>query len=137
MEPGQFQGVTSQYRLFERFRKQPEPEKRFPGFIRYVHSPLRRFVQVSGNVAGHIAKDHRCFLMGSAHVGQIDVVVAGMIAVANVEAKARHAAVLVVPQQFNPEHSRLFARRQLGRLRCGEMARVPGTFGIPQTPRCW
>jgi hypothetical protein len=44
MEPGRFQGVkTSQFRLFERFRKQPEPEKRFPGCIRYVHSPLRRF----------------------------------------------------------------------------------------------
>ena len=26
------------------FRKQPEPENRFPGFIRYVHSPFRRFV---------------------------------------------------------------------------------------------
>jgi hypothetical protein len=34
---------TGQYRLFERFRKQPEPEKRFPRFIRYVHSPLRCF----------------------------------------------------------------------------------------------
>jgi hypothetical protein len=33
--------------------------------------------------------------MGSAHVGQIDVVVAGMIPVANVEAKVRHAAALV------------------------------------------
>jgi hypothetical protein len=111
MEPGQFQGVkTSQYRLFERFRKQPEPEKRFAGCIRYVHSPLRRFVQLSGNVTGHIAKDHRCFFMGSAHVGQIDVVVAGMIPVANVEAKVRHAAVLVAPQQSDPENSRLFAR---------------------------
>jgi hypothetical protein len=34
----------TQYRLFERFRKQPEPEKRFPKFIRYVHSPLWCFV---------------------------------------------------------------------------------------------
>jgi hypothetical protein len=33
--------------------------------------------------------------MGGAHVGQIDVMVAGMIPVANVEAKVRHAAVLV------------------------------------------
>ena len=47
--------------------------------------------------------------MGSAHVGQIDVVVAGMIPVANVEAKVRHAAAPVAPQQFNPENSRLFA----------------------------
>jgi hypothetical protein len=30
---------------------------------------------VSGNVAGHIAKGHRCFLMGCMHVGQIDVMV--------------------------------------------------------------
>jgi hypothetical protein len=50
---------------------------------------------LSGNVTGHIAKDHRCFFMGSAHVGQIDIMVAGMIPVANVEAKVRHAAVLV------------------------------------------
>jgi len=34
---------TGKYRLFERFCNQPEPEKRFPGCIRYVHSPLRRF----------------------------------------------------------------------------------------------
>jgi hypothetical protein len=48
--------------------------------------------------------------MGGAHVGQIDVVVAGMIPVANVEAKVRHAAAPVAPQQFNPENSRSFAR---------------------------
>jgi hypothetical protein len=65
---------------------------------------------LSGNVTGHIAKDHRCFFMGSAHVGQLDVVVAGMIPMANVEAKVRHAAVLVAPQQYNAENSRLFAR---------------------------
>jgi hypothetical protein len=54
--------------------------------------------------------------MASAHVGEIDVVVAGMIAVANVEAKVRHAAVLMAPQQFNPENSRLFVRLpELGR----------------------
>jgi hypothetical protein len=33
--------------------------------------------------------------MGSARVGQIDIMVAGMIPVANVEAKVRNAAVLV------------------------------------------
>src|ERR1700676_2276544 len=48
--------------------------------------------------------------MGGAHVGQIDVMVAGMIPVANVEAKVLHAAAPVAPQQFNPENSRLFAR---------------------------
>src|ERR1700720_773643 len=48
--------------------------------------------------------------MGDAHVGQIDVMVAGMIPVANVEAKVLHAAAPVAPQQFNPENSRLFAR---------------------------
>jgi hypothetical protein len=37
--------------------------------------------------------------MGSTHVGQIDVMVAGMISVANVKAKVRHVAVLVNPQQ--------------------------------------
>jgi hypothetical protein len=55
---------------------------------------------LGGNVTGHIAKDHRCFFMGSARVGQIDVVVAGMIPVASVEAKARHAAVFVASQQI-------------------------------------
>jgi len=90
---------------------------------------------VSGNVTGHIAEDHRSFFMGSAHVGQIDVVVAGMIPVPNVEAKARHAAVLVAPQQLDPEDS--FDGCQLGRLRFGELAGVPGPFGVPRTPRCW
>jgi hypothetical protein len=37
-------------------------------------------------------------------------VVAGMIPVANVEAKVRHAAVLVAPQQYDAENSRLFVR---------------------------
>jgi hypothetical protein len=37
-------------------------------------------------------------------------VVAGMILVANVEAKVRHAAVLMIPQHSNPENSRLFVR---------------------------
>ena len=45
--------------------------------------------------------------MGSARVGQIDVVVAGMIPVANVEAKVRHTAVVfVAPQKFNPGYRR-------------------------------
>jgi hypothetical protein len=54
--------------------------------------------------------------VSSAHVGQIDVVVAEMIPVTNVEAKVRHAAVLMIPQHFNPENSRLFVRLpELGR----------------------
>jgi hypothetical protein len=139
MEPGQFQGVkTSQYRLFERFRKQPEPEKRFAGCIRYVHSPFRRFVQLSSNVTGHIAKDHRCFFMGSAHVGQIDVVVAGMIPVANVEAKVRHAAVLVAPQQSDPENSHLLARLPTRKATTWRVGWGPRRFAaVAQTPRCW
>ena len=48
--------------------------------------------------------------MGSALVGQIDVMVAGIIAVANVEAKIRHAAVPCGPEHFNADNSRLFAR---------------------------
>ena len=41
---------------------------------------------------------------------------AGMIPVANVEAKVRHAAVLVAPQQYDAENSRLFVRLpELGR----------------------
>lgn len=48
--------------------------------------------------------------MGSARVGQIDLVVAGMIPVANVEAEVRRAAAFVAPQQFNRENSRLFVR---------------------------
>ena len=62
--------------------------------------------------------------MGSARVGQIDVVVAGMSPVANVETKVRHAAVLVAPQQSDPDNSRLFARLRLERLRLGELIGV-------------
>jgi hypothetical protein len=69
--------------------------------------------------------------MGSARVGQIDVVVAGMIPVANVEAKVRHAAVLVAPQQFDPDNSRLFARLRLERLRFGELLGSLGGLGLP------
>ena len=71
--------------------------------------------------------------MGSARVGQIDVVVAGMIPVANVEAKVRHAAVPVAPQQFDPDNSHLFARLRLERLRLGELIGLLGGLGDPQS----
>ena len=73
--------------------------------------------------------------MGSARVGQIDLVVAGMSPVANVEAKVRHAAVLLAPQQFDPEHSRLFARLRLERLRFDELVGVLGHLGDPPVTR--
>jgi hypothetical protein len=36
--------MPNRRQVLERFRKQPEPEKRFPRLIRYVHSPLCHFV---------------------------------------------------------------------------------------------
>src|ERR1700681_2096037 len=77
--------------------------------------PIRPFATLVFRLAerqrhGPYRQRSSLLLYGRRHVGQIDVVVAGMIPVANVEAKVRHAAAPVAPQQFNPENSRLFAR---------------------------
>src|SRR5450631_758669 len=61
--------------------------------------------------------------MGGAHVGQIDVMVAGMIPVANVEAKVRHAAALW-------PHNNLTQRIAVCSLGCEYFGRKLGR-GVP------
>jgi len=87
-EAKQASNAYSRYSVSSRSRKE----------ISRIH-PIRTFATLAFRLVerqrpGPYLKDYRCFLMGSARVGQIHVVVAGMNPVANVEGEVRHAAVL-------------------------------------------